>query len=303
MSVANSPWTAPVQVGPAYPEGDGTVLYHVHVFTADGLNGVVYGAGEAFVTHDGGRTWQNVHLLGAVMTIGGQGTAWLVTYYNTCDYLGICAAVQISHDGGRSWSPTSRLPTHCSGCPPKPAFVPVDVVAFEKGGLLMSASTGDMVLTEDGGLTWTRLNGNCGADTVATRVATSDGVQIWETCTGPKPAAVLSTHPWSSVVFASNDNGKSWTPHGLVPAGTFQELWSSRHDHLVVASNFGGLVVTNDGGRTWTQVQTDPRYGTPVSIGYLADGSAWAVYSRGTIWATADGGQTWKELTISASKA
>jgi photosystem II stability/assembly factor-like uncharacterized protein len=290
-SHARGPWTGPVQVGPSYPVDHAAAPRHVHVVSPDGMDGFVYGGGEAFVTHDGGQTWQDVKLLGGVLSITGQGTAWMVTYYISCDYDTTCARVQISRDGGRTWSLTSQLP----------AFVPVNVVAFAKGGLMMSNDAGDILMTQDGGQTWTRLKGNCTPDSVANRIATGDGNQIWQTCTGTQPNPAERTLPWSSALFVSNDGGQSWAGDGSVLAGTFQMLWSPVHDGLVVATNTAGLMVTKDGGQSWTQIETNPQFFAMVSLSDLAEGSAWAVDSVGAIWATADAGRTWVRLAVGSS--
>ena len=286
-SHSGGPWTGPVQVGPAYPAAALSAPRHVQVVSADGMSGFVYGEGEVFVTHDGGLTWQQLSTNRGVVSITGLGTAWMVTLSTFCAYNEPCAQVQISRDGGRTWTQTSQLPV----------FSPANVVAFEKGGLLMSAyGTGDMLLTQDGGLTWSPIRGNCRSDSESNRVTTADGSQIWQTCTGAQPNAVDSTMPWSSELFVSSDGGKSWAAQGLVRAGTFQTLWSPAHDSLVVATNSAGVMVTRDGGHNWTQIITNPQHFAVLSLSYLADGSAWAVGYLETVWGTADAGQTWVRL-------
>ncbi len=292
-SHSGGPWTGPVQVGPAYPAEDASAPRHVHVVSADGMSGFVYGGAEVFVTHDGGETWEQLEPANVgVVSITGQGTAWMVTLSAYCAFNTPCAQVQISRDGGRTWTPTSRLPV----------FSPANVVAFEKGGLLMSAYlTGDMLLTQDGGQTWSPIKGNCRPDSEANRIATSDGVQIWQTCIGTPPNPAEKTTPWSSELFASSDGGQSWAADGSVPAGTFQMLWSPVHDSLVVATNSAGLMLTRDAGQTWTQIITNPQYFGVLSLSYLADGSAWAVGSLETVWATADAGRSWARLAAGSS--
>lgn len=283
-------WSIPVQVGPAYSAGDGDAPRHVHIVTASGDDGFVYGHAEAFVTHDGGRSWLDAGLKGSeIVAITGQGAAWAVTY--PCAKGMPCAyEVQLSRDGGRTWVPTAPLPD---------GFQPQSMSNFAKGGLLMSGfGAGDMVLTEDGGGTWQPIPGNCRAATLTNRVATGDGKELWQICT-PAPPDVATTGVWSSRLYVSEDAGTTWAPRGpTLPGATLETLAANEAGSLILATNSAGLLVTADGARTWDQVKTNPQYFAMISLSSLADGSAWVLDSRGTIWSTASGGRTWQRLAV-----
>src|SRR5579859_1409121 len=284
-------WSTPVQVGPAYSAGDGDAPRHVHILTASGDDGFVYGHAEAFVTHDGGRSWLDAGLKGSeIVAITGQGAAWAVTY--PCAKGTPCAyQVQLSRDGGRTWVRTAPLPD---------GFQPQSMSNFAKGGLLISSfGVGDMVLTADGGGTWQPIGGNCRADALANQVATADGKELWQICT-PTPPGVATTGVWFSGLYVSEDAGMTWAPRGpTLPGATLQTLATNAAGSLILATNSAGLLVTTDGARTWAQVRTNPQYLAMLSLSSLADGSAWALDARGTIWATASGGRTWQPVAAS----
>src|SRR5205807_2953048 len=54
----------------------------------------------------------------------------------------------------------------------------------------------------------------------------------------------------------------------------------------------GTILVTSDGGQTWTQQLTDTGGGL-VGIAFRDLSHGWAVGYRGTVYATTDGGVTW----------
>jgi len=92
----------------------------------------------------------------------------------------------------------------------------------------------------------------------------------------------------------------TWAPRGpTLPGATLQTLATNAAGSLILATNSAGLLVTTDGARTWAQVRTNPQYLAMLSLSSLADGSAWALDARGTIWATASGGRTWQPVAAS----
>ena len=281
-SQARRPWSAPVQVGPTYPAGDGDAPRHVHVLTADGLNGFVYGHIEAFATHDGGRTWKDAGLgPGEVVAITGEGTGWALT--RPCAKGVSCPfAVSVSRDGGRTWQAALPLPD---------GFSPEGVAAFEKGGLLISTfGTGDMLLTGDGGQTWQAIRGNCTAGSNSNYVATSDGTDLWQACSADDGSSLAA-------LYSSHDSGVRWSA-ASVPQNTAAPivLAAGPGRAALITSATTPINLTLDGGRTWSAATT--RFGyTDLE---MWDSAGWAV--NGTeLWTTADGGRTWAQLATSAA--
>jgi photosystem II stability/assembly factor-like uncharacterized protein len=108
-------------------------------------------------------------------------------------------------------------------------------------------------------------------------------------------------------VYATADSGRSWTPVSRVPAGFGDVVFLDRQKWLSVDGP--ELAETSDGGHNWTR---SPSTGLPgAALLSMADGlRGWALVpmsvclafksdcqSRTGLYATADGGRSWTELT------
>jgi photosystem II stability/assembly factor-like uncharacterized protein len=77
----------------------------------------------------------------------------------------------------------------------------------------------------------------------------------------------------------------------------FDGVAAVSYNHAWIVGGDGTILVTADGGTTWTQ-QTTPAGTAPLSGVAFADPThGWAVGSNGTILATVDGGTTWTPQT------
>src|SRR5258708_39802763 len=73
--------------------------------------------------------------------------------------------------------------------------------------MMSSRPVGDMQITTDGGLTWRSVKSQCAGNPFRGNVATSDGIELWELCTGYPDA---TTNDADKTLLVSEDGGKSW---------------------------------------------------------------------------------------------
>lgn len=282
-------WSEPVQVGQSYDPADGSAPRTIRFINA--IDGFVYGAGGAFATHDGGKTWATLDLHATFFNaISGRGqTVWAATY--PCAKGTLCSyEVRSSHDAGRSWSVPRPLPI---------GFSPSDVIPFGTSGAIISGpSSGDLEVSSDGGNLWRPIKGQCSVNTFRAFVASPDGKEIWELCMA-YPAGASA----DKVLFVSEDGGKSWSqkassqPSGQLSAlGTQVSLISTRPGMLLVGTEQTPLLLTRDAAASWTEVKVSPTGGTlwprfaNANDGWATDGAQAAIFS------TNDGGASWTLL-------
>jgi photosystem II stability/assembly factor-like uncharacterized protein len=272
-------WSTPVQVGTPLPQGMGDSGEHIHF--ADCNDGFVYGNTAAYVTHDGGQTWQDAgfNALEVIGVVGDYSWTWAVLY--PCAKGIVCPyQVRRSNDGGRTWNETLPLPGQLQ---------PVQVVATPYGGVLISGNgTGDMYVTADGGVIWTTVAGRCSPDSGMAYVATADGFALWEMCSGAFPDFAPRS------VYYTKNQGSIWAQGTAVAAaGSPAQLVSPTSGKAVLATSSTPIEVSVDQGRSWTPVTQAAGFSALV---LAPSGYAWAVSASGAIWASADGGSTWTEL-------
>jgi len=276
-------WGKPVQVGPASVSVDGGGPRHVRFLNR--LDGFVFGLSSAYVTHDGGRSWNNTGLPAVFIydiAIGGK-TVWAVT--SPCAKGVLCQLeVRASLDGGRTWRAPHLLPA---------GFSPEALVAFESGVVMTKVPTGEMELTTDGGATWQAINSQCTGSPFRGYVATFDGKELWELCMGYPDAASNSA---DKALFVSEDEGRSWAARATSQPGSWLQqagwpVWLvSNRAGVAFMSGAPTALVTHDAGSTWAEVsvQLSEMHFEGPSGGSALDGA-------GNIWVTSDGGEHWSQ--------
>lgn len=87
----------------------------------------------------------------------------------------------------------------------------------------------------------------------------------------------------------SDDGGRSWDER--TPPGEIADLAPRPGDpNRVLASTTEGLRASNDGGRSWTNGDLEP----PALLAWSGPDRAFAVDGDGKVYASRDGGRTWK---------
>ncbi len=260
---------------------------------APSLNAVAWHDGELWVAGARGRLavttadcagWKAVGLgtasdLAAIAFAGAEG--WVV---------GDGGVLARSADGGRTWA---RLD------PPAGADLAA-VAALGDGHAWVAGAAGRLLGTSDGGATWRRsdavptdlhcvtfidvLHGWAGGGAPygegrAVTLRTSDGGDTWESVEVPIWGRVLSLH------FVDQLNGwaaaEDWGVDGDAPQGV--------------------ILVTGDGGRTWTRQAGSPAVLTGVTMDVT--GAGLAVGAQGAMLATSDGGASWQEQLTGTDNA
>jgi photosystem II stability/assembly factor-like uncharacterized protein len=283
---AGATWTIPAPVGPAFDRTDGGAPRTVRFLNHQ--DGFVYGYSGAYVTHDGGKTWAGTGLPAKFvysMAVSGP-TVWAVT--SPC-VKGVACQLEIrrSTDGGRSWLAPHALPL---------GFSPEDLVPFVSGVMMSSVPLGDIQITTDGGITWRPIKSQCTSNPFRGTVATSDGVELWQLCTGYPDT---NSNTSDKTLYVSEDGGKSWKQRATsLNGGALQESgyapwFVSNRARVAFMSGAPTPLITHDAGSTWTPVGLD---GTGLwLIRFVGSHDGWALEGTRNIWVTTDGGETWSQ--------
>jgi photosystem II stability/assembly factor-like uncharacterized protein len=278
-------WSKPVQVGGQLDPTNGDAPRSVHFLNKS--DGFVYGGAGAFVTHDRGRTWARLNIPAVfVEFITGRGSvAWAATYPcgkgTSCPY-----EIRASVDGGRTWSSPHEVPA---------SLPPLRGVPFATSGLVVATFT-DLLITFDGGATWSVIKTACTSAVFQEEIATSDGRELWLLCTDSTQAG-----PAKKKLYVSDAAGVTWKqrvisqPSELKPGTNGVDgIVSLAAGSLLFNPGVVGVVITHDTGATWAKAGPDVRFG---NIRFCSASDGWARDDENYIWATSDGGDHWTQVT------
>jgi photosystem II stability/assembly factor-like uncharacterized protein len=211
-----------------------------------------------FRTADGGKTWQKVlykdENTGAIDVVFDPknssivyASLWQVRrqpwYFNSG---GPGSGIYKSTDGGLTWK---QLEGH--GLPEGPLGrigISVSGANSNRVYALIEAKEGGLYRSEDAGATWTRVN-----DDERYRQRAWYYMHVFADPQQADTVYVLNTGS-----FRSNDGGKSFE---LLPAphGDHHGLWiDPTNPQRIINSNDGGVTISIDGGKTWTQQNNQP---------------------------------------------
>lgn len=265
-------------------------------------------------TSDGGRTWQEAisatwsgttpSVIRMVQAIDGD-RAWVVVPTPGGSCPSACEAdLLVTSDGGRTWKPL----LHGN-------IAAIRFATYDRGWIVTTPDRGvaRVQMTSDGGLTWTapftttesdRVNLDAASPLVAWYMTgsyavctasscsnyslfrTVNGGMTWELLGNPRTMA-CGTGQLGAPLFASNSTG-----------------WLTLNTGAGGAGPPGGVMTTNDGGRTW-RCTNQPANTGPMSaadprelwVGARAPGGP----VQSDLYSSEDGGATWARLDYSAA--
>jgi len=299
--------------------------YYTGVCFVDSQHGWFTGADSSlkivvWATSDGGRTLrrQSAHMA------AGGGMARLAFASRSTGLWSDDTGVRRTTDGGRSWT---YAPQRNLGDPRDVAFANAKVV-WASGAFGSAGSGGAICRSSDGGATWRAVktvhapDGNqfgslscpsaqdcyvLGSGSLYGLWATNDGGKHWGKRRLPGGAgwggygSVAFPNKLTGWLFGNNGAIAKTTDGGLTwhsqDSGTTQRLWPARFldARIGFALGDGGAILrTTDGGSHWDLHETGASLGLD-DIFFVDRLHGWAV-GYGIRLATADGGDTWKEL-------
>ena len=258
-------------------QGSGTRADLAQVGSTDAAHGwIAQRDGSLLATTDGGLYWRRV-------TVSATASLWGVAFSDD-DHgwaVGDDGAVFATTDGGQTWTSQSGATGSLS-----------DAVAV------------------DATHAWALAGGDAESNGVA---RTTDGA-TWSVVDTGAPVVALTfvdaLHGWAvgfdGAIVASTDGGATWQPQTSGTNALLQDVSFVDASHGwaagVVGSGLGAkaiLLVTSDGGTTWTTGYAGPTASDFFGIDFVDQQHGWAVSSQfegrfDTVEATDDGGATWR---------
>ncbi len=156
-----------------------------------------------------------------------------------------------TRDGGESWEPVGGgFPQAAEGAPLGRIGISMAASDPRRMYALVTAEEdrGGLWRSEDGGDTWTRINGD--------RRLRGRGWYYSHVVADPTDANTV--YVLNAPFFKSIDGGRSFETV-RVPHGDNHDLWINPNDaRIMVEANDGGATVTLDGGATWSSIHNQP---------------------------------------------
>ena len=278
---------------------DDCTLLPVKDGIAVALDSGLYGAGDVWLTHDGGQTWTvttgtpNLHDLTACTMIDMcHGVRRLIVA--DLATAGSVGGIAYSDDDGATWTHVALIAgttglgvTHGGG-----------IFALDANHIWLVGAAGYIFFSADGGEHWTVQDLHLVTNSAYTQVEfTADGLHGYAgSATG--------------VVAKTVDGGTTWTACTVI-AGTPDVLTVAlkpgHEDILWVGTDDGTIFFTEDGGVTWTQRTSwiGSGVGDVHDIGFANDYVGFMIVDDaspvGSVYQTIDGGYSWDKLTTEAN--
>jgi photosystem II stability/assembly factor-like uncharacterized protein len=285
----------------------------------------------SFRTVDGGRTWQQgnslqdpSHQRQAQQYFVDANNGWLVM--SDISSQAAWPILYSTHDGGLNWSPVASTVTAAATTgTATPCYANVAFASAVTGWLLIALCdqvapgnfqvTRDLLLvTHDGGTTW---------QLQALPIILPAGSRFETPLFFDQLHGIVVVHGPKPTLLATSDGGSTWSPrslpgetqsmvdfvdpsHGWAIAGPSSMFTKNRDDSQRTVSL--PLYHTDDGGVTWTPVQTNLRLESPVGVAlsnfYFVDqkigfGILFTLaVGPSQFLRTTDGGHTWAVVQV-----
>jgi photosystem II stability/assembly factor-like uncharacterized protein len=258
-----------------------------------------------YLTRDGGQSWRCVLAGDNIEAVEYSLSESSIAYAGSAD------RIYRSDDGGATWK-TMSGGVDGWGAPGVRAGFPIDlqVDPRDPDRLFANCYGGGNFLSVDGGRTWAVAStGYTGAQIRDIAVSRTDANSV--------VAAARSG------LFASGQTSAEWAGLNYAPHASMEwyvvALDPTDDAHLLAANNWEGTILeSEDGGRTWSNRQTsparrsswraiafapsDPRIVYAGTSAYFSAGTFDDAMSAGGVYASQDGGTTWKVANGSVSR-
>lgn len=247
------------------------------------------------------------------------------------------AALWKSEDGGETWREligVAQLAKERQWSYPVPAIAPhVRAIAIDKDDpkkICLAAQVGGLLLSEDGGESWTDVRHPIDMDVHSIAIDTNNGALVYAATGGGENFPEPTSAPKGRPLYRSKDGGKSWesitdavsrsyaVPVRVHPKnsqilylGVAQEpppLWLDRP----TKAN-GAILRSVDGGVSWQQleggfpspfesmvecIEFDPDQPDNIFLGTGGEGARHAKLDKGEIYRSINRGDSWEKMPL-----
>ncbi len=171
-----------------------------------------------------------------------------------------------SRDGGRNWTrATLAPPASIIGATACPGDVPVALDFYRK--------------------VWVQVDGQWAARPIPGKIT-----PVAMTCDGAGRLWVVGSH---TDIAMSGDHGKTWVSTTLGEDAILSTVHFFDPEHGIIGGEFGTVLNTVDGGKTWTKASPLPADFYPYAMYFSNKDRGWVSGVAGAMFTTADGGRTW----------
>ena len=149
--------------------------------------------------------------------------------------------------------------------------------------LIAVGERGHVLLSEDGGTTWTQVPAP--TRSLLTAVVMVDEIHGW-----------IVGH--DAVILYSADGGRNWTRQFFAPGweAPLFDVWFEDTDHGLAVGAYGLVLETHDGGRSWIRRSIDENEPHFYAMTNAPDETLYLVGEFGAAFLSRDRGQTWVAL-------
>jgi photosystem II stability/assembly factor-like uncharacterized protein len=259
----------------------------------------------ALVTHDGGATWSEDPRLNGVPVLEAVGDSIWAVRANCGRPYECVLELLVSPDRGAAWQPMSAPRSLHAGYaqPIAPGYrLQIVRVGLQDAWILAGGNEipFSVSATHDGGMSWEEVTAPCQGST--NLLTAADATHVWFLCSNLAGAGSAEKS-----LYASADGGEEWRLIGdsallagpgiynLPGMGYVRDFVAVSAQRAFIGHSRGVLVMTRDGGHTWTAPQLGPLGDGILQVIFVDEQHGWAT-ERDAIWRTRDGGDTWERL-------